>query len=106
MNRCTYAPVYCALYPGLAEIARHHGYALAIHGSLSRDFDLICVPWADREPDTPPLVIDDMCSQFAIRQVGEPEQKPHNRLAYTLTVGFGECAIDLSFVGLSREPTP
>lgn len=100
MKTANYAPVYCALYPGLAEIARQHGYALAIHGTLARDFDLVCIPWSDREPDTPPLVIDDICSQFAIRQIGGLTEKPHGRLAYTLSIGHGECAIDLSFVSI------
>jgi hypothetical protein len=47
MKLSNYAPIYAAaLYPELSEIARSHGYALAVHGSLARDFDLICVPWA------------------------------------------------------------
>jgi hypothetical protein len=30
MRDPNYAPVYCALYPELAEIAREHGYAMSI----------------------------------------------------------------------------
>ena len=37
MKDPSYAPTYCALYPALANIARSHGYALAIHGTLGRD---------------------------------------------------------------------
>lgn len=47
MNPATYAPMYAALYPSLAEIARTHGWALAVHGTLGRDMDLICVPWTE-----------------------------------------------------------
>jgi len=39
------APFYACLYHGLCDIARKHGYALAIHGTVSRDLDLIAVPW-------------------------------------------------------------
>ncbi|OKN23544.1 hypothetical protein AM343_001586 [Klebsiella variicola] len=34
MKPANFAPVYCALYPALAEIARKHGYAMAIHGTM------------------------------------------------------------------------
>jgi len=92
-----YAPVYCALYPGLAEITRKHGYALAIHGSLGRDMDLICVPWA--ESVSPPVdVVDEITSTYSIVRVGEPTQKNHGREAWTISIGWGECAIDLSFL--------
>lgn len=95
----SYAPVYAAaLYPELAAIARDHGYALAVHGSLRRDFDLICIPWV-REPSPPRDVVEAFVSRFAIREIGgEPTTKEHGRMAYTLAIGFGECAIDLSFM--------
>ena len=32
----------------LRERAKVMGYALAVHGSLERDIDLVAVPWADR----------------------------------------------------------
>jgi len=93
----TYAPVYCALYPELAVIARSYGYALAIHGTLGRDMDLICVPWAERVAD-PSLVVAAITRTFAIIVVGAPEKKNHGRVAWTLSVGHGDCAIDLSFM--------
>lgn len=36
---------YACLYPKLAAVAREHGYALAMHGSLVADCDLVAVPW-------------------------------------------------------------
>ena len=94
-----YAPVYCvAMYPALCEVFQFHGYALAVHGSLARDFDLIAVPWVTgaSEPETVLAAI--AASGLAARIDGDPERKPHGRLAYTLSVGFGECACDLSFM--------
>lgn len=38
---------YACMYPKLAAIAREHGYALAMHGSLVADCDLIAVPWIE-----------------------------------------------------------
>jgi hypothetical protein len=97
MKDANYGPVYCALYPELAEIARKHGYALAIHGSLARDFDLICVPWTEK-PGLPAEVVTEITESFAITVVGEPNTTHHGRERWTLSLSFGECAIDLSFV--------
>jgi hypothetical protein len=102
----TSAPVYCAaLYPDLAKLARTHGYALAVHGSLARDFDLIAVPWSET-PSEPTALLNAMVDNFVLRVIGGATTKPHGRVAYTLSVGFGECAIDLSFMpALSANAT-
>jgi hypothetical protein len=93
-----YGPAYAAaMYPGLAAIFHRHGYALACHGSLARDFDLIAVPWAEIVSDAA-AVLKDVTTEYALTLAGEPERKNHGRMAYTLSCGFGECAIDLSFV--------
>lgn len=94
----SYAPVYAAaLYPDLAKLAREHGYALAVHGSLRRDFDLIAVPWVDAVSE-PQTLVNAILAGFDVRQIGEPGDKPHGRRAWTISVGHGTCAIDLSFL--------
>lgn len=93
-----YGPAYAAaMYPDLAAIFHRHGYALACHGSLARDFDLIAVPWSETVSKAED-VLKDVTSELALTLCGEPEQKKHGRIAYTLACGFGECAIDLSFL--------
>jgi len=96
MKPANFAPVYACLYPQLAEISRKHGYALAVHGSMGRDFDLVCIPWVET-PSKPHVVVDEMVETFAIKTVGEPEIREHLRIVFTLAVKFGECFIDLSF---------
>ncbi len=96
-----YAPVYCAMYPELARIARKHGYAMAVHGSMMRDFDLICVPWV-KAPSKPRDVLKEITTVFVVKVLGKPEKKPHGRQAWTISVGFGECAIDISFIPRSK----
>jgi hypothetical protein len=76
----SYAPVYAALYPELASLARQHGYALAIHGSLQRDFDLVAIPWVEK-PSEPQALVDAITAQFCIHQIGEPALKLHGRRA-------------------------
>jgi hypothetical protein len=96
--RSNYAPVYCALYPSLCSIFQRNGYALAVHGSLARDFDLVAMPWVEEAKD-PGEVIDDIRKDgFVMDVIGNPEIRFHGRIVYTLSIGFGECACDLSFM--------
>lgn len=99
MIGANFAPIYCGLYPELASLVREHGYALAVHGSLARDFDLVCIPWVD-EPSNHAAVVDAIVAKFALRTVGEYETKAHGRIVYTISVSYGECFLDLSFVPL------
>jgi hypothetical protein len=93
------APTYCAMYPDLAKIARQCGYALAVHGSVARDFDLVCIPWVEC-PSEPYKVVSEIRKAFALVLIGEPETKEHGRVVWTLSIGFGDCFLDLSFMPL------
>lgn len=77
--------IYVTLYPILKEIAYNYGYALGLHGSVQRDFDIIAVPWIQR-----PRSYKKMLKEFA-KEIGwtfdwsfSPTKKPHGRLAFTL----------------------
>lgn len=98
MKDANYAPFYSAgLYPKLAKIFREHGYALAVHGSVGTDFDLIAVPWVHEAGD-PADVIEECQKKFAFRKdVCKPGPKPHSRCAYKLHMSFGDCSLDISF---------
>lgn len=97
IKKPSYAPLYAALYPELATMFRQHGYALAIHGSLQRDFDLIAVPWI-ASPSNTNEIIKELVKEFGGQEMGEPETREHGRLIYTIAISFGECFIDLSFM--------
>lgn len=102
MKPANFAPWYAALYPQFAEIARQHGYALAVHGSMARDFDVIAIPWR-KDADDQRAVIDHILSEFSVKEIGEPTEKEHGRIAYTLSIGFGDCFADLSFMPRAIE---
>jgi hypothetical protein len=51
------APFYACLYHGLCSVARKHGYALAMHGSVVTDLDLVAVPWTKEAVD--PITLKD-----------------------------------------------
>lgn len=101
MKAANTAPIYASIYAELAEVCRSKGYALAVHGSLARDFDLVCIPWAETV-STPRDVIDAITSKFALRLLESPDtpaatMKPWGREAYTLIFNWGTAALDISF---------
>jgi len=98
MKPANYGPFYAAgLYPKLAEVFRSHGYALAVHGSLANDFDLIAVPWVENASH-PQQVAEECNTKFAAKfSVVDSVARPHGRIAYKLNLSFADCALDVSF---------
>lgn len=68
--------------------ARACGYAVAVHGSMARDLDLVAVPWTEDATDA--LTVVKAIQDAISREIGdcyrskEVEAKPHGRLAWTL----------------------
>lgn len=104
MKEANYAPVYAAIYPVLAKLFRAGGYALCIHGTMARDFDLVAVPWIEAV-SSPEAIVEEACRKFAIKQIGEWSMKKHGRRCVVLSIGHGECAIDLSVMPASSDLT-
>jgi hypothetical protein len=87
------AAAYCAIYPMLLQIAKDHGYALCVHGSLHRDLDLVAVPWIEEASEAIDLIKAIKKSVSAVFHHeefdhlvpdGEPTKKAHGRIAYSL----------------------
>lgn len=89
------------LIPAIREVARAHGYALGVHGSLSYDIDLIACPWRDMASPPESLaervgeVVQAICGRYGDGSKGKPEEKPHGRLAWVFHIGGGPY-VDLS----------
>lgn len=93
----SFAPFYAAgMYPELAKMFQEHGYALAVHGSMARDFDLIAVPWVSR-PKSHKTVIKAIEKRWAIEFPITSKKMKHGRIAYNVSVSFGTCYLDISF---------
>lgn len=89
------AAAYVALYPMLLQIAKDHGYALCVHGSLHRDFDLVAVPWIKEASPALKLIRAFKRATRCVTHHEEtdrmvkdcaPGKKPHGRVAYSLHV--------------------
>lgn len=96
MKPATPAPAFAIWYAQFAKVARDHGYALAIHGTLARDVDLIAVPWVDgcSEPET---LVNAIAWLISAPVTHGPEQKTNGRLAWTIGM-FDGSGIDLSVI--------
>ncbi len=92
---------YLKLLPAIREAAAKWNYAIGLHGSMTRDFDLIAVPWLT-EAGSAAQVVEEIraavSGHIAERSDGEPwpRKKPHGRLAWSIQVGGGGAYLDLS----------
>lgn len=119
MKKPNRAPVFVGLYPGMCDVARGLGYALAIHGTVATDLDIIACPWTDEAVDAVTLkdalmahlsacgygdlmrmeLPEDVVQQVLARKEPGTEEggtrKPHGRLAWNLYMQCGS-KVDLS----------
>lgn len=69
------------------KVAREHGYAATVHGSLERDLDMVLVPWVECASGRKRL-FRALAAEF--RQSLPPvEKKPHGRVGAVLFVWSG-----------------
>lgn len=101
MKAPTRGPFYACLYHGLCDTARKHGYALAIHGSIVTDLDLVAIPWTNEAVDPETLVaalrehIGMLTTVPGSLLNDTATEKPHGRRAWNLYMDFG-AKVDLS----------
>lgn len=97
--------IYAQLLPRIREAAKKLGYAIAIHGSMNRDFDLLAVPWVDDAAD-PAVLVEEVRSAVGGYIIGdgvkanghvseEPYKMPHGRLSWNICWG-GKPFLDLA----------
>lgn len=115
---------YVGLFNILSRRANEHGYALALHGSLKKDMDIMAMPWTPEAISPAELVykltdaitflklnvmMDDQFHDnpptFPRSRIDGPEAKPHGRLAWNIQLGGG-CFIDISVMprDMDRQP--
>ena len=91
-------PIGClAFLPRVVKVAREHGYALTVHGSMARDFDFVAIPWTEEATPAEELVAAIIKACGTIFRQGEEDAtpKPHGRRAWQLHLCGGPY-IDLS----------
>ena len=114
MKDISNAVAYTLLLPQLMEAGREVGYAVAVHGSMARDLDLIAVPWTEEAVSAERLVMHLMAAVDGklrngsrqsegnwVRVPGsEPAIKAHGRQAWTIHLGNEGLHLDVSVMPL------
>lgn len=98
---------YACVLESLRKIAANCGYALAIHGSLAKDMDLIAVRWADNyeHPDyLCKMFLEELSKwtfgdliQGRFEEISKPEIRYLNQYHYAIPI-FSDWFLDLTVI--------
>lgn len=100
-------PDYGRIYTIIRKLAWDEGYAIGMHGSFTRDLDLIAVPWEAGNHNAEKLVRRIEASTAGVRSLpSNPGTKPNGRRVWTLVMTeFGDPRfIDLSIMPVITAP--
>lgn len=95
-------PDYAKAYTIIRIVGWQFGYAVCLHGSFTRDLDLVAVPWREGVIGAERLV-GQIEYRTGLKRQGEPGAKPYGRQAWTLLFPGFE---DPRWVDLSILPPP
>lgn len=78
--------VYCEMIPRIRDVAKQHGYAIGVHGSLVNDCDLMAMPWTDEasDPETMAEAVRALLDGWEANNC--PGRKPHGRLVWSFAL--------------------
>ena len=95
------AVFYAVLWSDFRKAALELGWALALHGSMASDMDIMAMPWTEEAKPTEELVkaISDRIGRTVWSDTHfKPHfDKPHGRIVYTFCIS-GDFYIDLSVI--------
>jgi hypothetical protein len=88
--------LYAHLWLAMTKTANRSGYALALHGSMNRDLDVVAIPWTE-DCDAPYELIYKFAKRHDLLIASPiPEKKPYGRRAWLLLLRDSRHYIDLS----------
>ena len=93
-------PDYGRVYTIIRKVAWEEGYATGLHGSFTRDLDLILVPWVEKPRDIDHVIRRLLYHTGLSSLPSNPGKKPQGRLVWTLVFP----GADPRFVDLSVFP--
>lgn len=83
---------YLSRLPAIRAAAREHGYAIGIHGSTRRDFDLMAMPWREDAADRDTLAHAIAKAACGLGRAGAYDWtvKPAGRFATSIPICWNE----------------
>ena len=84
------AAFYAAMWDDIRQCAMDHGWAVALHGSLNSDLDIMAMPWAEQACGFENLVCK-IAGLFSGNSMSETytvtyNEKPHGRVVATVPI--------------------
>jgi len=97
------AVFYAAIWDDLRQSALDRGWALALHGSLKSDMDIMAMPWVENAAPVEDMIIGlKGCFTDADCIAIEVSQKPNNRVVYTLSI-WADFYLDINVIGNDKD---
>ena len=120
-----YVPEYCPLFkkndlynyylkiiPVIRQVARDLGYAIGVHGTLSKDLDLIAVPWTVGQSNHLDLLESIQMVIAGYKGLDHKREKtddpyiaqdmPHGRRSYIIWIGV-HAHIDIAITPVGKQ---
>lgn len=97
------AALYAALWDDIRSAAWECGWAVALHGSLARDMDIMAMKWVEDCTDAQTMIDTIIKRCFADNILAErftkciKNVKPHGRVCYTIPI-WGDHYLDISLI--------
>jgi hypothetical protein len=93
--------LYLTVYPRLRKVAIDNGYTLALHGSVTRDLDLVAIAWT-KEAATAQELIGEFMKNLKDGYINDEDityegHKPFGRITFPIHLGRG-AYIDISVI--------
>jgi len=74
---------YVGLLKEITVTAKRCGYAIGLHGSLSRDMDIIACPWVESAVE-PSRLVKALAKAVGGKVGGASSDRPHGRKSWTI----------------------
>lgn len=92
------AVFYASMWEDLRNAALDKGWALALHGSLASDMDIMAMPWVSDAAHVGEMIQSLVeCFMDSERIVIETFTAPHSRKIYTLSI-WGDFYLDINVI--------
>ncbi len=97
------AVFYAAMWNDLRQAAMNKGWALALHGSLASDMDIMAMPWIENavHPLEMVLALKKCFTDCNMITITETEQC-NNRIVYTISI-WADFYLDINII---KQQTP
>lgn len=93
------AVFYAAMWDDFRQAAMDKGWALALHGSLASDMDIMAMAWVEDACSPLDMIeaIKDCFNKPEEITLHRPTEMPNNRIVYTLSI-FADFYLDINVI--------